>query len=870
MKQPVFIICLLLLSFPVFARHVAGGELYYEYLGPGSSGNTAKYRITLRLFRDCYSLGPQLQREQVTVGIYQGTDLYTTLSMPLTDFRTISFTNNAYPCLVGDVKVCYEIGLFVGTIDLPINSIGYTLSRIGCCRIDNISNLSQSLNVGSNYVTQIPGTNALPMGFNNSPRFVVKDTALVCAYKNFTLNFGAEDTDGDVLTYSFCSAYTSPSSNSNSPPPSSLGLDPLPYAAPFSGTSPLGPNVSINNQTGIISGIAPPTGQYVVNVCVTEWRNGKAFSQHRKDFILKVQDCDLIEANLPDKIIQCDSFTVHFENQSTSSSITSYLWNFGEPSSANNVSNLPTPNHTYADTGRYKAFLTITGPNSCVGKDSTVVIVYPGFYPGFTVSGSCFQNPFNFKDTTTTKYGVVNKWNWDFGDAANITDVATTKNASYTYTSAATVNATLLVSTSKGCEATIVKPVDVLDKPRIILPFRDTLICSIDTLQLIAQAAGNYSWQPTSNLLNPTSATPLVFPKDTTVYTVTVTDNGCTNTASVKVNVLDSIKVLLGLDSAICKTDTVRLSTVSDGLGYQWQASTGEVVQPVKYPAVRPLVNTYYYVLANLGKCTARDTVLIKPVPYPVVFAGSDTSICSNTTAHLHGTIKAAYFNWSPTATLSNSNTLHPVATPQNDMLYILTVTDTLGCPKPVSDTVKVVVIPPVKVFAGNDTSVVRGQPLQLYVMSNFDNAATYLWTPSTGLSNNSSVNPIATLNITGDSIKYNIKVTTPEGCIGNDQIVVKVFKTAPEIFVPTAFTPNNDGRNDILKPIAVGVSKIDFFRVYNRWGQLLFETADFEKGWDGKINGVPQDSGTYIFVAQGRDYTGKTIFRKGTTVLIR
>jgi gliding motility-associated-like protein len=673
-----------------------------------------------------------------------------------------------------------------------------------------------------------------------------------------------------VLTYAFCNAYTSPSNNSNSPPPSSLSLDPLPYAAPFSGVSPLGPNVSINSETGIISGIAPPTGQYVVNVCITEWRNGKAFSQHRKDFILKVQDCDLIEANLPDKIIQCDSFTVRFENQSASSAITSYAWNFGEPSSANNTSTQPTPLHTYADTGLYKATLMVTGPNSCVGKDSTIVIVYPGFHPGFTVAGSCFQNPFIFTDTTTTKYGVVNQWNWNFGDPASITDNAKTKNATYKYTNAGNVTATLLVSTSKGCEATITKTVNVLDKPLIVLPFNDTLICSIDTLQLIAQSTGNYSWSPTVNLLNPNAATPLVFPKDTTVYTVTVTDNGCINTATVKVNVLDSIKVELGPDSTICTTDFATLSPVSYGLGYQWQSSTGEVVQPVKYPSVQPLVNTYYYVLANLGKCTARDTVLIKPIPYPFAFAGADTSICYATPAFLHGSIKASAFNWSPVATLTNANTLKPVAAPATNMLYILTVTDTLGCPKPVSDTVKVTVIPPVKVFAGNDTAVVKGQPLQLYVVSNFDNAATYLWTPSTGLSNSSIVNPVATLNINGDSIKYNIRVTTPEGCVGNDQIVVKVFKTAPDIFVPTGFTPNNDGRNDVLKPIAVGISKIDFFRVYNRWGQLLFETADFERGWDGKINGVPQDSGTYIFVAQGRDYTGKNIFRKGTTVLIR
>ena len=100
--------------------------------------------------------------------------------------------------------------------------------------------------------------------------------------------------------------------------------------------------------------------------------------------------------------------------------------------------------------------------------------------------------------------------------------------------------------------------------------------------------------------------------------------------------------------------------------------------------------------------------------------------------------------------------------------------------------------------------------------------------------------------------------------------MTVRINKTRPEIFVPSAFSPNGDGRNDILKPIMVGIKQLFYFRIYNRWGQLLFSTSETGKGWDGTFSGVKQASGTYVYETQGVDYTGKNVLRKGTVVLIR
>ncbi|MCW3087645.1 MAG: type sorting protein, partial [Sediminibacterium sp.] len=557
MKKWFFIMICMVSTLPAAARHVAGGELFYEYLGPGINPNSSVYRITLRLFRDCTSTGPLLENEPVTVGIYSNGARVEQLPLPRIDaIRSISLNTGAFPCLMGPpVSVCYEIGIYSSTITLTNTVNGYILSRIGCCRVDRISNLSQATNVGSDYVTQIPGTNALPQGHNSSPQFYVRDTALVCANKSFKLDFGATDLDNDSLTYSFCDAYTSGNGGNNVPPPSNLNLISLPYLAPYNGNFPLGSKVKINPGTGLISGIAPREGSYVVNVCVTEWRDGKAFTGHRKDFILKVQNCDFIEAVLPEKIIQCKDFTVHFENLSSSAAITSYQWDFGD----NHFSSDPVVDYTYADTGRYIARLVVTGPKSCVGEASTEVIVFPGFEPAFSVNNGCYLNPFQFKDLTTTVYGVVDSWRWDFGDDTTLADTSILKNPRYLYRIPALKDIGLVVTNSKGCIDSLHKSLVVRDKPLIQLPFKDTLICSIDTLAIPVGNPGVYSWKPDKNIIGANTSRPLVFPKDTTRYYVTVNDSGCVNTDSVTINVLSYISVYAGRDSLICLTDAVHL-----------------------------------------------------------------------------------------------------------------------------------------------------------------------------------------------------------------------------------------------------------------------------------------------------------------------
>ena len=97
----------------------------------------------------------------------------------------------------------------------------------------------------------------------------------------------------------------------------------------------------------------------------------------------------------------------------------------------------------------------------------------------------------------------------------------------------------------------------------------------------------------------------------------------------------------------------------------------------------------------------------------------------------------------------------------------------------------------------------------------------------------------------------------------------VKVYK-GPEIYVPSVFTPNNDGMNDILRAWAIGMKEYRYFKVFNRWGIMVHSASNFNKGWDGKIQGVIQNTGTFVWIAEAVDFRGKVITRKGTVTVIR
>ena len=196
----------------------------------------------------------------------------------------------------------------------------------------------------------------------------------------------------------------------------------------------------------------------------------------------------------------------------------------------------------------------------------------------------------------------------------------------------------------------------------------------------------------------------------------------------------------------------------------------------------------------------------------------------------------------------------------------MLSTFSTAGCPKPGLDSVLVTVLPPLDAFAGNDTAVVVGQPLQF----NATGGISYSWFPGTALSDVNIPNPIGIYDGSFDSIRYQVIMANQVGCTDSAYVSVKIYNVEPQVFVPTAFTPNGDGRNDIFRPIAVGMKRFEYFRVYNRWGQMVFSTSVPGQGWDGNISGKTQGTNSFVWIVQGTDYLDRPFFKKGIVTLIR
>jgi gliding motility-associated-like protein len=865
-----------LFSAPSYAAHIKGGFFNYQYLGPGAPGN-ARYKITLTVYMLCTAGGLQIS-DPINFSIFNPATNQLVLNPSVPKIAEY-LLNKVYdePCISGNQIACYyKIVIYeLSSIELPITPEGYIIAYQRCCRIPGIQNISGSGSVGSTFTTKIPGSASFPGAeVNSSPAFLINDTAVVCKNSYFQYSFQASDADGDSLSYSFCDAFLGGDAGANAAPNPAANPPyiPVPYQSPYTGTQPMGSSVFINPTTGVISGIAPNVqGEFVICVCVNEYRSGVLISTTRKELHIQVADCEPLKAQLDPTLTTCDGFLVNFSNNVSNPPGTVFLWTFGDPASGPlDTSNLEITSHDYTNTGAgtytVKLKVTLSG-GACVDSTSMQVNVFPGFFPGFKVTGGCYQNPFQFTDTTRTNYGIVNTWRWDFGDASTLADTSHLQNPQWTYSSPGPKTVTLIVSNSKGCVNNISVPIIVLDKPALTLAFADTLICSPDAVTLGANGTGTFSWTPNTNIVNANTSTPTVNPVTDTWYVVNLNDNGCVNKDSVHVRVVSGVTLKARADTTICLTDAVQLNANTNGLTFQWTPSgtlnNPTIVNPVATPTD---VSTTYQVRAFIGSCFADDEIIINTVPYPFADAGLPQILCFNKAAQLNGSHNGTTFSWTPTSYLNNPNILNPIASPPRTTTYILTSFDNKGCPKPGRDTIVITVLPRVRAYAGRDTVVVVGQPLQFTGSGGLN----YLWSPATGLTSTTIYNPIGVYNGTIDSIRYKLIVSDIAGCTDSAFIIVRVYKVKPTVFVPTAFTPNGDGKNDKIYPISVGIKKINYFSVYNRWGELVFTTTVDRAGWDGTISGRTQDSGVFVWMVSAVDYTGRAVFLKGTVALIR
>ncbi len=355
--------------------------------------------------------------------------------------------------------------------------------------------------------------------------------------------------------------------------------------------------------------------------------------------------------------------------------------------------------------------------------------------------------------------------------------------------------------------------------------------------------AGNYSANLTiqNSLSNVTSTFPLM---------ITITDRPTIVAPSNK-TVCNGI--VLSATNFMSSTSGATYSWTNDNTSIGLSASGNGSVPAftaVNTGAIPQTANVF--VTADVNGCSGT------PVSYTITVNSNTTplftqieSVCTGTSFNLPAISNNGIVgSWDPAI---NNNTT---------TTYTFTPDPTMGnCVLPVTMTVEV---HDINADAGVDNIVTAYVPYQLQGSGGAANLQ-YTWVPSSALNNPTVPNPIAVLN---SDTKFYLTVSDGSGCKGYDSVMIRVYRDSG-FYVPSAFTPNGDGLNDVVKVIPVSISKIEYFRIFNRYGNLVFETSDISKGWDGNYKNKKQDTGSYIFIVKGISITGTPVVRKGTLLLI-
>jgi gliding motility-associated-like protein len=478
----------------------------------------------------------------------------------------------------------------------------------------------------------------------------------------------------------------------------------------------------------------------------------------------------------------------------------------------------------------------------------------------------CEGVPVNFGDQSTSQFGTINSWDWNFGNGGT----STNQNPSYTYDNPGTYTVTLIVENDLGCIDTIKETIIINPSPTTEVSPNDTTICYLDFVNLFASGAGTFLWEPNYNLSNPNVNNPVAGPDVTTTYVVTVTNSfGCFAQDSITITVFDTIIADAGPDQVICPGESAQLNG-SGGLNYSW--SGGGLSNPnISNPIATPASTTTYTLTVSAGSCVGTDAVTVFVKPFPNIAAGEDKTICEGDSVEISASGGTEY-DWIPTSTLTDPTIANPIAFPSSTTTYTVTATDSNSCNKLVVDDVTVFVIERPDLIITQDTSVVLGTGVEI--------SAEYFgsdcqWVPTTGLAD---PNACTTFASPTEPTTYYVYFTY-DGCVFVDSVHIGV-RLDPIVVFPSAFSPDGDGQNDYFRPVILGLATIESFRVYNRWGQVVFEftggavasgTLPAHWGWDGGFKGKQQELGVYVYALIGTGTaTGNPITLKGNVTLVR
>lgn len=341
---------------------------------------------------------------------------------------------------------------------------------------------------------------------------------------------------------------------------------------------------------------------------------------------------------------------------------------------------------------------------------------------------------------------------------------------------------------------------------------------------------------------------------------------------SVTIKVRDSLKMeLLSVDTALCAGDQVTLHATGDpSFIYSWTPTTNVDNPNDTLTYAHPQETTTYTVTASFSSCpdvTRSFTATVEPIPV-VTMITPDLNFCIGAPLRLQADVQPASFpnftyTWTPATGLDDPTVKDPmffVSAPGN-YTYVLTATTPLGCAG--SDDINIIARPAAEItYITPDFTAKYGDVVQL----NAEGTLYYTWSPARLLDYPNIKDPKASAL---DTATFEVIGMNEWGCRDTAYVHMNIDYTMFEI-VPNAFSPNNDGRNDVFRIPNLKYQRLLEFRIYNRWGEQIFDTTDPNRGWDGTYRGVPQEAGVYQYLIRIGTPDGKNRMYKGDVTLVR
>jgi gliding motility-associated-like protein len=574
---------------------------------------------------------------------------------------------------------------------------------------------------------------------------------------------------------------------------------------------------------------------------------------------------DSLPVCYPDSI----AFSVNAQNT------VSYTWDFSDGSAITTLTNKTS--HIY-DEGVYVPQMILADSLGCnvliKGKDTVKVfdVAANGVILG---NPACDSSLIQFIDASASRDSILHHL-WFFGDK----DSADAQIVNHMYTNVGSYNVKLIAITLSGCRDTfnVPAPVIILPTPEITI-LGDSSACAATLVNFNGinnvpdTSAITWKWDfgnGSSSVEKDGSTTYADAGKYIVSLTATNT-HGCADTVAKLISINAAPRVNAGPDTAICQGSAYQL--IASGAEIYFWTGDGLSCSDCRSPNINIDTTAAYVVTGKDGLgCSASDTVYIRVIePEEIAVIGGDT-LCVGESAQFAASGAQSY-QWYPSIFLDNDKSAQPIFKPLRDTAINFRVIgySEKNC---FSDTgfvfVKAYPVPEMDILA-DEITLDAGSSVRLNTNSSAD-ITQWQWQPQTGLDDPNSANPLASPKQT---TRYACIASNGGDCISRDEITVNVVCKNTNIFIPNTFSPNNDGVNDMFFPRGKGLFSVKSFRIFNRWGQLIFERFNVSPnnsadGWDGTYNGQGLSSDVYVFMIEIICENNATIPIKGNVTLLR